>query len=152
MNAAHSIHPGWGTPTKLDAFRSLMKIPDANAYYTACTGFKTTCGFGDIDDEFQQACTDAFGAAPILIENLTDEALALHQSNGWTNAERGIQCVLDQIPFVLNAEQSEFQKYAINNCIPVSTVQSPEWEQAGDKIRQSYKDLWEKFQEQYPPA
>jgi hypothetical protein len=141
----------WNTPTRLDAYRALMGIPDDNSYYSACTGFKQSAGFGDIDDEFQQACVDAFGYAPIRIQNLTDDALTLHQSNGWSSAQRGVQCVLDQGSFVLNPKQTEFQKFCINNCIPVAVVQSGEWERAGQAVRDSYWKLWEKFQEMYPP-
>jgi hypothetical protein len=138
--------PDWSDPTTLDAFKGLFNCQDDNSYYAAVKGFSQYVA------NVQQRFEDLFTTGPLRIKNLTQDAADMYNSTGCYGAEAGPQCVLNQLT-TLNPNLTQFQIYCINNCADPDLVQSGEWEQAGDAIRQSYKDLWERFVKAYaPPA
>ena len=141
------IRNDWSDPTALDAFRGLMACQDDNSYYASIKGFSQYVP--DVQRRFEALFEQE---PPLRVQNLTQETADMYNSTGCYGAEAGPQCVRDNLAGkALNPNLTQFQIYCINECMDPDTVQSGEWEQAGDAIRQSYKDLWDKFIELYPP-
>jgi hypothetical protein len=141
----------WQDPGPLDAFRGLMNCQDDNSYYAAVKGFSMYVS--DVQRSFEDFFTNSpFKQPPIRLQNLTQETADYYNNTGCYGAKAGPPCVVQGMAGIpLNPNLSQFQLYCLNNCVDPYTVQSGGWESAGDKIRQIYKDMWQKFIEAYPP-
>lgn len=141
----------WGNPGPLDAWRGLMACQDDNSFYAAVKGFAPYVP--GVQQHFEENCKQLFGGVPIRLMNLSQETAEWYNTTGCYGALAGPQCVVQGMAGVpLNPGLTQFQLYCLNDCMDPYTVQSGEWEQAGDAVRQTYKDLWAKFLEEYPPT
>ena len=141
-----SIRDDWHNPTELDAFKGLMACQDDNSYYAAVKGFAVYVS--DVQRRFEAL----FETVPLRVQNLLQSTADMYNNTGCYGAEAGPQCVIESLAGKpLNPDLTQFQIYALNNCADPATVMSGQWEQAGDAIRQTYRDLWERFLEAYPP-
>jgi len=144
------IRDDWNNPSEIDAFRGLLDCQDDNSYYAAVKGFAQYVS--DVQKNFEAKCTELFGRVPLRVQNLTQDTADMYNSTGCYGATAGPPCVRDNLAgMALNPNLTQFQIYAINECMDPATVQSGDWERAGDAIRQTYKNLWEKFIAAYPP-
>lgn len=139
--------PWFSDPGPVDAFKGLLNCQDDNSYYAAVKGFAQYVS--NVQISFEQSCKDIFGSVPLRVQNLTQETADWYNSTGCQGATKGPDCVLENVK-VLNPNLSQFQIYCINNCVDPDAVQSGSWEKAGDAIKQTYKELFEKFLEGYP--
>lgn len=145
------LRDDWNNPTELDAFRGLFGCQDDNSYYASVKGFAQYVG--DVQRNYEQKCVEMFGRIPLRVQNLTQQNADNYNNTGCFGAQAGPQCVQDNLAGkALNPNLSQFQIYCLNDCMDPDIVQSGEWEQAGDTIRQSCRNLWQKFLKQYPPA
>jgi hypothetical protein len=150
MMSTRSIRPDWGDPGPVDAFKGLLACQDDNSYYAAVKGFAQYVS--DVQQNFEDICTEALGSVPLRVQNLTQSTADMYNTTGCFGAEAGPQCVQDNLAGKpLNPNLTQFQIYCLNNCADPDTVQSGGWQQAGDAVRQLFKDLWDKFIEAYPP-
>lgn len=151
MGARHTpLRPDWGDPGPVDAFRGLLACQDDNSYYAAVKGFAQYVS--NCQQEYENNCADIFGSVPLRVQNLTQANADNYNNTGCYGAEAGPPCVVEGMAGVpLNPNLTQFQIYCLNSCADPATVQSGGWEQAGDAVRETYRDLWEKFIEAYPP-
>lgn len=144
------IRNDWNDPTALDAFKGLMNCQDDNSYYAAVKGFSQYVS--NVQQSFEDNCVEMFGSIPLRLQNLTQQNADNYNSTGCYGAQAGPQCVQTNLAGkALNPNLTQFQIYCLNSCADPDTVQSGHWEQMGDAIRNSYRELWQKFQEAYPP-
>lgn len=136
--------PNWNDPGTIDALKGLLNCQDDNSYYAAVKGFSQYVS--EVQDKFESLFPNI-----IRLQNLTPETASMYNNTGCHDAKAGPSCVVQGMQGVpLNPNLTQFQLFCLNECADPATVMSGGWEQAGDKIRNMFLDLWKKFQESQP--